>query len=199
MGDMGAHIFDAPLWALNLDYPIKVQATSSPFSKEFLPQSTWVTYEFAERFTPGIGYMPPVKVTWCDGGLRPPRPSQLEPGRAVKDVIYIGEKGIIMHGSHGQKPELVPLDENFKGVTPWLPRTKNIYEDWVDAIINKKKAVSDFSWGSKVTEIMLLTNIALLSKEKNITLDYDGANMKVTNLPEANDNIHYEYREGWTL
>jgi predicted dehydrogenase len=199
MGDMGAHIFDAPLWALNLDYPVRIQATSSPYSKEFLPQSTWVTYEFAERFIPGVGYMPPVKVTWCDGGLRPPRPTKLEPGRAVKDVTYIGDKGIIMHGSHGQKPELVPLNDDFEGVTPWMSRTKNIYEDWVDAIMNNRKAVSDFSWGSKVTEIMLLTNIALLTKGSNITLEYNSANMRVTNLPEANDYFHYEYREGWSL
>ena len=199
MGDMGAHIFDAPLWALHLDYPIRVQATSSPFSKEFLPQSTWATYDFAERFVPGVGYMPPVKVTWCDGGLRPPRPMQLEPGRAVMDIMYIGDKGIIMHGSHGQKPELVPLDGNFEGVKPWMPRTKNIYEDWVDAINNNKKAVSDFSWGSKVTEIMLLTNIALLTNDSEITLEYDSKNMRITNLPEANDYFHYEYRQGWTL
>jgi predicted dehydrogenase len=199
MGDMGSHIFDAPLWALNLDYPIKIQATSSPFSTEFLPQSTWVTYEFAERFTPGIGYMPPVKVTWCDGGLRPPRPSQLEPGVAVKDVIYYGDKGIIMHGSHGAKPELVPANKDFPGVTPWLPRTRNIYEDWIDAIKNGKKSCNDFSWSAKVTEIMLLTNIALLTRGFNTTLEYDSANMKITNLPEANNYFHYEYRKEWSL
>ncbi len=199
MGDMGAHIFDAPLWALNLGYPKRIQATSSPFSKEFLPQSTWVTYEFAERFTPGIGYMPPVTVTWCDGGLRPPRPVQLEDGRKIKDVVYIGDKGVIMHGTHGANPELVPAGRDLKEVKPWLSRTSNIYEDWIGAILNNKKSCSDFSWAAKVTEIMLLTNIALLTKGSDITLEYDSDNMKITNLPEANEYFHYKYRDGWIL
>jgi len=199
MGDMGAHIFDAPIWALNLGLPTKIQAASSPYSTDYLPQSSWITYEFAERFTPGIGYMPPVTVTWCDGGLRPPRPAQLEAGRAIRDATYYGEKGIIMHASHGAVPELVPLDKEFQGVPPWLERTGDIYQDWIGAILAGKKACNDFEYSTKVTEIMLLTNIALLTKSANTTLEYDAANMKITNLAEANNLFHYEYRQGWTL
>jgi len=46
---------------------------------------------------------------------------------------------------------------------------------------------------------MLLTNIAILTQKSHTTLEYDGKNMKVTNLPEANNYFHYEYRKGWTL
>jgi predicted dehydrogenase len=194
MGDMGAHIFDAPIWALNLGLPKKIQASSSPHSSEYLPQATIITYEFAGR-----GYMPPVKVTWCDGGLRPSRPETLEPGRAIRDATYYGDKGIIMHASHGAVPELVPADPGFKGVEPWLPRTSDIYEDWVNAIRNGKKSCNDFSIASKVTEIMLLANIALLTKSANTTLEYDAANMRITNLEAANKYLHYEYRQGWSL
>ena len=194
MGDMGAHIFDAPVWALNLGLPRKIQASSSPYSADYLPQAEIVTYEFAAR-----GYMPPVKVTWCDGGIRPPRPEALEPGRAIRDATYYGDKGIIMHASHGAVPELVPADPGFEGVEPWLPRTADIYEDWINAIRNGKKSCNDFSISSKVTEIMLLTNIALLTKNSNVTLEYDAANMKITNLEAANKLFHYEYRQGWTL
>ena len=28
---------------------------------------------------------------------------------------------------------------------------------------------------------------------------WDSENLKVTNLPEANQYLHYEYRKGWTL
>jgi len=194
MGDMGAHIFDAPIWALNLGLPNKIQASSSPYTADYLPQAAVITYEFAAR-----GSMPPVKVTWCDGGLRPPRPGALEPGRAIRDATYYGDKGIIMHASHGAVPELVPADPGFKGVEPRLPRTGDIYEDWIAAIKNGKKSSNDFSVASKVTEIMLLTNIALLSKSANVTLDYDAANMKITNLEAANKLFHYEYRQGWSL
>jgi hypothetical protein len=46
---------------------------------------------------------------------------------------------------------------------------------------------------------MLLTNIAVLNQRANITLEYDAANMKITNIPAANSLFHYEYRTGWTL
>ncbi|MBN2480375.1 MAG: Gfo/Idh/MocA family oxidoreductase [Bacteroidales bacterium] len=199
MGDMGAHIFDAPIWALNLGFPTKIHATSTPYNDEYLPLAETVVYEFPERFEAGIGYMPAVKVTWCDGGLRPERPAGLEPGRSVRDATYIGEKGIIMHGSHGANPELVPADPDFTGPDPWIPRTGNIFEDWIDAIKNGKKSSNDFSVSAKLTEIMLLTNIAVLSQRSNTTLEYDAANMKITNLPEANDLFHYEYRPGWSM
>ncbi|NLJ42773.1 MAG: Gfo/Idh/MocA family oxidoreductase [Bacteroidales bacterium] len=194
MGDMGAHIFDAPIWALNLGMPTKIQATSSPYSTDYMPLCEMVTYDFPAR-----GYMPPVRVTWCDGGLRPPRPEQLEAGRAMKDATYYGDKGIITHASHGAMPELIPANADFKGPDPWLPRTGNIFEDWIDAIKNGKKSCNDFSISSKLTEIMLLTNIAVLHQRANVTLEYDPVNMKITNLPEANDKFHYEYRTGWSL
>ena len=194
MGDMGAHIFDAPIWALDLGMPTRIQATSSPYSTSYLPQAEWVTYEFPER-----GKMPAVKVTWCDGGLKAPRPAALEPGRSVRDAMYIGEKGIIMHGSHGASPELVPADKNFKGPDPWLQRTGNIYADFIDAIKKGTKSCNDFSISAKVTEIMLLTNIAVLNQKFNITLEYDAAGMKITNLPEADKLFHYEYRQGWSV
>lgn len=194
MGDMGAHTFDAPVRALNLGLPTRIQATSSPYSKDYLPQAEWVTYEFPAR-----GYLPPVKVTWCDGGLRPPRPSELEPGRPMMDVIYYGDKGIMMHNSSGSNPQFVPANKDFKGVEPWLPRTGDIYEDWIGAILAGKKSSNDFSFSSRVTETMLLTNVAVLTARSNVTLEYDAVNMKITNLPGANDHLHYEYRQGWSL
>jgi predicted dehydrogenase len=194
MGDMGAHIFDAPIWALNLGMPVKIHATSSPYNSEYLPFCELVTYEFAAR-----GSMPAVKVHWVDGGLRPPRPDALEPGRAVRDATYIGEKGIITHASHGAMPELIPANADFKGPDPWLPRTGNIFEDWIGAIRDGKKACNDFSVAAKLTEIMLLTNIAVKNQRANTTLEYDAAAMKITNLPEANNLFHYEYRKGWTI
>lgn len=201
MGDIGAHAFDAPVWALNLHLAptIKIQATTTPFSEDYLPAAEWITYEFPERYVPGVGYMPPVKVIWCDGGLLPPRPEKMEPGRPILSTLYVGDKGAMMHADHGGMPTLIPDDKNFKGPDPWLPRTKTIFEDWIDAIKNGKKASNDFSYASQLTEIMLLTNIAVLNKQYHKTLEYDRNAMKITNIPEANNFFHYEYREGWSL
>jgi predicted dehydrogenase len=196
MGDMGAHILDAAVWALKLGLPTKIQASSSRYNEEFLPLAEMLTYEFAAR-----GDMPPVKLTWVDGGLRSPRPADLEPGRPVEDAIYLGDTGTIMHRSHGAEPHLVPdtAMEAYEPPEPWIPRTGDIYEDFIDAIKNGRKSSNDFSVASHLTEIMLLGNIAVLTANRNTILDYDGANGQFTNLPEANDLLHYEYRTGWTL
>jgi hypothetical protein len=140
--------------------------------------------------------MPPVKVKWCDGGLLPQRPDKLEDGRRIGTVFY-GAKGVIM-GGNAVMPSLVP-DPDFKGPEPWLERTGDNFEDWIGAIMKEKKSANDFSWAAIVTEIMLLTNIAVMTQRFNTTLEYDAKNMKITNLPEANNYFHYEYRKGWTL
>jgi predicted dehydrogenase len=194
MGDMGAHTFDAPIWALNLGMPTKIQATTTPYNSEYLPQAESVTYEFPAR-----GAMPPVTVTWSDGGIKPARPSALETGRGLREALYIGDKGMLMHGTHGAMPELIPEDPGFVSPEPWLARPKSVYVDFIEAIKEGRKAANDFEISAKLTEIMLLTNIAVASQQINKTLEYDAENMKITNLEEANAYFHYEYRKGWTL
>jgi len=194
MGDMGAHTFDAPIWALDLGMPTKIQATTTPFNDVYLPLSEFVEYEFPAR-----GNQPPVKVTWSDGGIKPARPSALEADRALRECLYIGDKGMIMHGTHGAAPEFIPKNPDFKEPAKTLPRPKSIYVDWVEAIKEKRKAANDFEVAAKLTEIMLLTNIAVAAQQLNITLEYDAEKMKITNCEEANNYFHYEYRNGWKL
>ena len=82
---------------------------------------------------------------------------------------------------------------------PWIPRTGDIFEDFIDAIKNGTKSSNDFTVAAHLTEIMLLGNIAVLTANWNTTLEYDGVEGRFTNLPAANDLLHYEYRNGWTL
>lgn len=194
MGDMGAHTFDAPIWALKLGMPTKIQATTSPYTTEYLPQCETVSYEFAAR-----GNMPPVKVSWMDGGIKPFRPAELEADRQLREALYIGDKGMIMHGTHGAKPQLIPENPDFVEPEKTLHRPSNVYVDFIEAIKEGRKAANDFEISSKLTEIMLLTNIAVASQQVNRTLEYDAENMMITNLEAANEYFHYEYREGWKL
>ena len=194
MGDMGAHTFDAPIWALNLGIPTKIQATTSPYTTEYLPQAETVQYEFPAR-----GDMPPVKVTWMDGGVKPFRPAELEADRRLREALYIGDKGMLQHGTHGARPELIPEDPGFVAPEKWLNRPSSVYVDFIEAIKEGRKAANDFEISSKLTEIMLLTNVAVASQQVNRTLEYDAENMKITNLEGANEYFHYEYRDGWKL
>ena len=44
--------------------------------------------------------MPPVSVTWYDGGLRPPTPEALPAGKTLpaRGVLFVGDKGAMVCG-----------------------------------------------------------------------------------------------------
>lgn len=196
LGDMGAHIFDHPYWALGLGLPTRIHASSTVFNEDYWPLAEIITYEFPAR-----GNKPPVKITWYDGALEPPRPDELEPGRRMMHAIYYGDKGVLMHGEYGRSPRLIPETKMKEYVKPekTIPRSPGIQAEWIEAIKNGTKSTTDFSYSSRLVETMMLGNIAVLMKGKNTKLEYDGENMTFTNVPEANDLLHYEYREGWAL
>jgi len=55
-----------------------------------------------------------------------------------------------------------------------------------------------FEYGTRLTEFALLGNLAQIAGEGK-KLEWDGPNMKVTNLPELNQFVKRENRKGWTV
>jgi len=197
IGDMGAHILDAPILALNLPLPTTIQASSTAFSDEYLPLSERIVWEFPAR-----GNMPPVTMSWVDGGVWQDRVPQVPNGSGMQDAVYIGSSGVVMmHGSHGGSPTLYPPEamEAWTPPAPTIARPANIFEDWINAIKNGTKSANDFEISGHLVEIMLLGMVAVAAKGQQTILEYDADNMAITNSPEANDLLHYEYRQGWTL
>jgi predicted dehydrogenase len=209
IGDMGCHVLDAPYWALNLGYPRSVEASASiyvprvtwdkPVNTESYPRASIVRYEFPAR-----GDMPPVKLSWYDGGMTPPRPAELEKGRRMGNmyggVIFVGDKGKIMGGGHGSVGARIIPESKMKEYNrppKTIPRSPGHHAEWVKACKTGQAAGSNFDYAGPFTEVVLLGNIALRMMHEKLC--YDGPNMKVTNLPEANEYIHREYRQGWEL
>ena len=196
MGDRGAHTFDPIFWALKLAAPTSVEATSCGNTPEVHPLSAIVTFRFPAR-----GDLPPVKLTWYEG-TRPPRPEDLEDGRQVPGeggAILIGSKGKIMCGVYGEGPRLFPESKMKEAKLPekTLPRVNSSHEqDWVRACKSGQPAGADFSYSGPLTEACLLGNVA---KRMDARIEWDAANLKITNLPEANRYVRTEYRKGWSL
>jgi predicted dehydrogenase len=200
IGDMGAHLIDQPFWALKLGHPLTVQASSTKFTKDSYPVAETITYQFPAR-----GNMPPARMTWYDGGLKPPRPAVLDDGRMMGDedggCLLVGDKGMLMCGTYGANPRLLPeqLMQDYERPEKTIPRSPGIHEEWIAAIKAGKKSTTDFEYSGLLTEVMLLGNVALRMKDSKTVLQWDGEKMEVTNLPEANQFIHKEYRQGWSL
>jgi hypothetical protein len=68
--------------------------------------------------------------------------------------------------------------------------------NWVDAAKGKTVASCPFEYAAKLTEVMLLGVVALKAGRK---IEYDGANMRITNVPGANQYLEREPRAGWSL
>ncbi len=201
IGDWVCHVVDPSFWALNLGSPTTVRARAEGYDPkkhaDTFPRGTIVEFEFPAGRKRG-----PVKLTWFDGVEKIPRPDDLEPGRNVPGTgaIIIGDKGKIMHGSHGAGGVRIFPEEKMKAYKqpePTLPRTRGHYNDWLDAIKNGTQAGSNFDYGGPLTELVQLGIIA--TRMLGRKLEWDGKNMRFTNCPEANQLINPPYRKGWTL
>ncbi len=196
LGDIGCHSID-PIWrALKLKCPVSVEASCTLVNNETYPVASMVTYHFDARED-----MPPVKLTWYDGGLRPPRPDELKEGQqfGTNGTLFVGDKGKMF--GYTIIPE--SLRKEF-GIPPKvLTRSPGHHQEWIDACKGGKPAGSNFDHAGPLAEAVLLGNVALRPeiKEKltNKSLLWDGPGFKFTNMPEANKYLHREYREGWSL
>jgi hypothetical protein len=198
IGDMACHNLDPAFWALDLKEPLTVEASCpGDVDAEMCPFGTIYRYSFGPR-----GNMPPVELTWYDGGLLPKRPEELEDddqlGQSGNGILFIGEKGKIMCPGWGGPPKILPISlmDSYRKPARTLPRSKGHHRDWLDACKGGKPASSHFGYGAKLTEVVLLGNVALRAGKK---LSWDSANMKARNAPEADQFIKEQYRSGWEI
>lgn len=203
IGDMGAHIIDHPYWALELGLPTRVSASSTRWGTDFetFPLASKIHFEFPAR-----GNRPAVKMTWYDGGLMPERPELIENSRMLGDrdggVLVVGDKNTLMHGVYGREPRLIPETNHLEYQQPakTMARSPGIYQEWIDAIKDRSKiTTSNFDYAARLTETMLLGNIAIVRAGENKVLEYDEANMRFTNDDGANAYLDKAYRAGFGL
>ena len=114
-------------------------------------------------------------------------------------ALFKGTKGTIMCGVYGDSPRIIPEAKMQEAELPekTIPRVDGSHEqDWVRACKTGEPAGADFAYSGPLTEICCLGNIA---KRVDTRIEWDAENMKVTNLPEANQYVRYPSREGWEL
>jgi predicted dehydrogenase len=213
LGDMACHIVDPLFWSLHLKYPESVEAYTSRYwhaffeetepRNEMYPRSSVVRYRFPER---GDDF-PALDMTWWDGGLMPPRPHDLEPGRRMGNddggLLLIGDKGKIMAGCYGESPRLIPESAMKEYELPEktlerIPDGPDGHEqDWVRAIKAGTQADSNFEVSGPLSETVLMGNLAVRYPGRRLL--WDGEKMEVTNDADANAYVKRDYREGWSL
>jgi predicted dehydrogenase len=196
--DMACHNLDAPFWALDLAAPLTIEAScGAGLTEERVPSAAIYRYTFGPR-----GDLPPLNLTWYDGGLRPATPATLEDGeelgRSGNGNLFIGDKGALTCPGWGGPPRLIPLSrmESFQRPPKTLPRAQGHHKDWLAACKGGPQASASFDYGAQLTEMILLGGIALRLGKK---LQWDAPAMKFTNAPEADVFLKGQYRPGWEI
>ncbi len=212
LGDMGAHLMDFPVWALELGLPTRVETKHTlwggdddpwdykrPEVLTSYPLSAVTYYEF------GKAKGGPVKLTWMDGGLAPPTIRGLPADRIMEEeggVVFVGDKGMLLHDTYGAKPTLIGEEAVARGakIPVSLPRIqdgiKGHEQNWARAIRGQETISNPFEVSCGLNEAMLLGIVAMRAGK---AIEYDGASGQVTNLPEANALLARTYRSGWAI
>jgi predicted dehydrogenase len=217
LGDIGCHAMDPVFRALKFGAPLSVQASSTRVNEDSFPLGSIVTWQFParsadpqsiNRFTEGLQGaqaggidMPPCKLVWYDGGLRPPRPDSLPDGANMGDNgrLLVGDKGIILGttvypASQAEKAAAIPTT---------IRRSDGHYKEWIAACRGGAPAGANFDWAGPLAESVLLGNAALrVQLREDLTLCkllWDAQALKFTNLADANNFVRRNYRPGWSL
>jgi len=118
-------------------------------------------------------------------------------------ILLIGDEGMIMAGTYGESPRIIPESAMRKYERPprtleRIPQGPDGHEqDWIRACKSGRPAISDFEYSGPLSETVLMGNLAVRFPGRQLL--WDGEAMEVTNDADANAYVRREYREGWEL
>ncbi len=192
IADMACHYTDLPFWALKLRHPMTVASEGpKPVHAETAPLWNIVHYEYPER-----DGLPPVKLTWYDGGKKPALLKERNLPDWGSGVLFLGAKGMLVadYGNHKLLPE--PEFAAFQRPKPFIPESIGHYKEWVEACKTGGPTTCNFDYAGALTEAVLLGNV---SYRLGRPITWDAKNLKAVNDAETERWIRKEYRKWWTL
>jgi len=198
LGDMACHILHPVFVGLELGYPDKAQGNSTLLLKDCAPTAQAVKLTFPARTAKRAMKikLPKVEVYWFDGGIKPMLPAAWPAGKNPNDqgggVFFHGTKGVLVCGCYGVNPWILRPDGKVeKPEAPKFRRRVTLSHemDWVRAAKEspktRVKTASDFSLSGPFNEMVVMGVLAVRLSTLNKELDWDGPNMKFTNITDA--------------
>lgn len=190
LGDFFCHYCDLAFWALELRHPLSVEAEGPVH-----PEST-ALWTIARQEYPARANLPPVTLTWYHGGAHPAWVKEKGIPNYGSAVLFVGAEGMLIsdYGKHQLLPEAKFKD--YQRPPASIADSIGHHAEWIQACKTGGPTTCNFDYAGALTEAALLCNVALRTGKK---LQWDAANLKAVNCPEADRLIHKAYREGWTL
>ncbi|GAB4134808.1 MAG: Gfo/Idh/MocA family oxidoreductase [Planctomycetaceae bacterium] len=195
LGDMACHTANMAVMALDLFDPVAFQANHSGI----VENETYPKYSTIDFFFPKRGKLPECKLTWYDGGKRPDRKLLQGERMTSSGSLLVGSKGTLYSpNDYGSRYVLLPKKQyaNYKKPAASLPRSPGHFQEFAIACKGGPAAMSNFDYAGRLTETILLGNLALRSNKK---LTWDAKTMTVTNDKDVNAFVRRDYREGFGI
>jgi predicted dehydrogenase len=214
LGDMACHTANMAFRALRLDAPVAVIAEAGEINPETYPAWAHIQYLF-----PAHGDAPACTLHWYEGKrdgktLLPPEEllaKLLRKAEKLSDSgsILVGDKGVLFSpNDYGAQFRLTP-EEDFAGVQTSKPEKSvegvdrdndlQMKKEWAEAIKAGKPSLasSNFDYAGRLTEAMLLGNIAV--RFAGTKLEWNAPKLQFTNSAPATKLVSKAYRKGWEV
>ncbi len=200
LGDIGCHCLDAPVWALRLGLPERVELVAQEPGKVpgYTAPRSHIIYHFAAR-----GALPPVKLHWYEGGLLPEVLDDMPKGLPDNGMIMKGSRETLFSaGMRVQSPQLWPRErqkpyyEELRRKT--LPRSVagNPFGEFFAAIRGEIPAAgSNFDYACPLTETV---GVGVLAIRSGRSVTWDAARLQVKGAPQYDTWIKEPVRAGWS-
>ena len=195
LGDMANHILQVAFKGLNLGYPSHVLGSSTMLMTDACPTAEMVTYRFPARPNLPKLALPECELTWYDGGITNKLPFDMPKGKTFDPngvCVFYGTKDTMVVSTYGKDPFLV------SGRDPVVPELCRIVpndhhqQDWIRACkedaASRVETASCFAESGPLNEMVVMGVVAVRLQSLGQWLDWDGENMKFTNIP-ANAKI----------
>lgn len=165
--DWGAHMFDIGQWALGMD-------KSGPV--EFIPPENRAKRGMQMKYANGTVMN---HVNWGEGNA----------------VQFLGSEGKIEVSRSFYRSDIAGLTEmELKESDKQLYRSDNHYQDWVDAIKNRTRPVSDVETGHRTASVCNIVNIAY---DLERPLKWAPSHEKFIDDDDANRMLTRPFRGKW--
>lgn len=202
MGNWGVHYMDVIRWMIGETAPVAITAHGGKYAVKDdrdIPDTMEVFFEFEKgtiiqfsihEASSGGGIVGgEIELNGSKGTLFasqdgfnvvPARPGQFQTWDKLVDEMQVELEGEQGHGD-------LQIKEN---------STANLVNDFIECVRTGKEPLCTLENGHRSTSFAHLANISLAMQTR---LEWDAVNERITNNEKANELLHYQYREPWTL
>lgn len=191
----GIHSLDMIRWMMNAKAPTSICCMGGKFAVDddrTIPDTAQTIFQFPEGWLDLFGM-------YEASGYPTMARSGFVELRGTHGVLFATDKTVeIVPERGGQFQDPTPRMEPVKltGTEGAGSLTAQHARNFLDCMRSREKPNADIEDGHRSTTMSLLSKISLAVGQR---IEWDPEQEQITNSPEANDMLHYEYRKPWKL